>query len=104
MASAEQIAGLSESENTMLIATIPAILHLSSLHIASLAAQNNPFATHAWRAPAWIPAVPAVAYVIGKSVWRAIKRKAVADHLQANPPAIVTAPPAPAMSAPAVDQ
>ena len=30
--------------------------------------------------------------------------KAVADHLQANPPAIVTAPPAPAMSAPAVDQ
>ncbi len=103
----------------MLIATIPAILHLSSvhlssvhlpsvhlpsLHIASLAAQNNPFATHAWRAPAWIPAVPAVAYVIGKSVWSAIKRKALADHLRANPPAIVTALPAPALSAPAVDQ
>ena len=57
---------------------------------------NCPFATHAWRAPAWIPVVPAAAYVIGKSVWSAIKRKALADHLRAHPQAAQASPALPA--------
>lgn len=70
---------------------------LSTLvHLSSLAAQSNPFATHAWRAPAWIPAVPAVASVIGKSVWSAIKRKALADHLRSHPQAAQATPALPA--------
>lgn len=67
------------------------LLMTTAMHAATLA-DANPFAAKPVHVPTWIPAVPVVAFVVGRSAWNALKRKVVADHLRSNRTTAAAAP------------
>ena len=71
-------------------------MFLTSLMVAaqtSAVAGSNPFAPHQVHVPSWIAAVPAVGYVVGRAAWKALKRKAVAEHLRDQVQPVLTGVP-----------